>query len=329
MIPELVIASGKGGTGKTSLAAAFAVLAGPQAVIVDGDVDAADLHLVLPPVVRTRHAFPGQPAAAIAPDACTGCGACQAHCRFGAITPAKSTSTSSTTYYEVSEVRCEGCGLCRARCPAGAIRMKERAAGEWMISGTPGGPLVHARLFPGAGSSGKLVAVLKHAAHELAAASRAPLILVDGPPGVGCPAIAAISGASLLLAVTEPTPAGEADLERLLELAHALRVPARVCVNRWDINPDQTEKMEATALHLDAPAAGRIRYDPAVVAAQRQGQSLADFAAAGNSAGAWEDVQSVWRTVLHGLSSGPSFARDPIPTLSPAQNPNATPRRIP
>ena len=302
MIPEVVIASGKGGTGKTSLAAAFAALAGTNGVTVDADVDAADLHLLLHPTFHEWNKFYGNQVAEIDAGRCVTCGACLEQCRFGAVRRVRQSPPKCETGYAIMESRCEGCGLCAHVCPADAIRMKDHAAGEWMQSDTANGPFIHARLAPGAGSSGKLVATLKDHARRLAAASGRKWILVDGPPGIGCPAIAALSGASLLLAVTEPTPAGAEDLERLLELAASFKLPAMVCVNRWDINPEKTREIEAMALRLGAPAAGRIRYDPGFVTAQRRGLTYTAFAAAGNPAAAWEDVKAVWDTVASRLS---------------------------
>ena len=312
MIPELVIASGKGGTGKTSLTAAFAALAGPHGVTVDSDVDAADLHLLLHPILRERHLFHGNQVAEIQSEKCVACGECLARCRFGAVRRASASQGRSGSGYVIMETRCEGCGLCAHVCPAQAIRMKDHPAGEWMLADTACGPFIHARLQPGAGSSGKLVAILKDTARRIAAAEKRKWILVDGPPGIGCPAIAALSGASLLLAVTEPTPAGEEDLERLLELAASFHLPAMVCVNRWDINPAQALRIEETALRFGAPSAGRIRYDPGFVAAQRQGLTYTAFATAGNPADAWEDVQKAWNSVTARLSLSPA-GLDPVP----------------
>jgi MinD superfamily P-loop ATPase len=325
MIPELVIASGKGGTGKTSVAAAFATLAGKHAVMVDADVDAADLHLLLHPTLHDQRLFYGNQVAEIQPGICVDCGVCLARCRFGAVRHLDTSSDGHGCSYVIDETRCEGCGLCRHFCPAQAISMKDHPAGESMISSTANGPFVHARLTPGSGSSGKLVSILKDSARRIATAKTCKWILVDGPPGIGCPAIAALSGASLLLAVTEPTPAGEEDLARLLELANSFRLPALLCVNRWDINPEQTIRIEALALQVGVPSAGRIRYDSGFVAAQHQGLTYADFAAAGNPVNAWEDIQNLWNTVTAQLAL---FASGHHPAVRIA-SPPATPRKTP
>jgi MinD superfamily P-loop ATPase len=268
MTREIVIVSGKGGTGKTSLAASFAVLAG-NAVIADCDVDAADLHLVLAPQLLERHEFMSGNEAVIRPDDCTTCGLCREVCRYGAIAEAGEK-------FSVDPVSCEGCGVCVRFCPAQAIDFPERVCGEWMVSETRCGPLFHARLRAAAENSGKLVTAVRRAARQRAEESSAPLILVDGPPGIGCPVIASLTGSSLAVVVAEPTVSGEHDLERVLALARHFRVPAAVCVNKWDINPAVTEGIEAVATASGAKLAGRIRYDPGVTAAQIRGLAVVE-----------------------------------------------------
>ena len=216
MLRELVVLSGKGGTGKTSLTASFAVLARHR-VIADCDVDAADLHLVLAPRLRERHEFRSGDLALIRPDDCTACGDCLALCRFDAIQ--NGADGDAGAGFRVDPLACEGCGVCARFCPVGAIELHERVCGEWMVSDTRCGPLVHARLAIGSGSSGKLVSTVRQAARRLAEERGDALVIVDGPPGIGCPAIAAVTGASRLLAVTEPTVSGVHDLDRLLALA--------------------------------------------------------------------------------------------------------------
>lgn len=289
---ELVVISGKGGTGKTSITAAFAALAG-QSVIADGDVDAADLHLLLRPRIRRREEFRCGHEAVIRQADCTGCGVCMEHCRFDAIRPAPDGGT-----YRVDGVGCEGCGVCVRMCPARAIDFPERVAGEWYVSDTRCGPLVHARLTPGGENSGKLVALVREEARKLAASQGSPLVLLDGPPGIGCPVIASITGASLVLVVTEPTLSGRHDLERVLGLTRHFGIPAMVCVNKWDINPAQTEEAGRQAVEQGARMAGRIRYDRGVTEAQLQGCSVVDLPASP----AADDVRVMWELVCSSMA---------------------------
>jgi MinD superfamily P-loop ATPase len=289
-IRELVVISGKGGTGKTSVTASFAVLAAGRAVLADCDVDAADLHLVLTPIVQTSEVFTSGHVAVIQPDACTGCGRCAELCRFDA--PRRGTGPVARGLFEIDPVACEGCGVCVRFCPAGAITFRERPCGQWMISETRCGPMVHACLGAGAQNSGKLVGVVRREARCLAGEMSRPLIVTDGPPGIGCPVIACLTGASKVLAVTEPTVSGEHDLERVLKLARHFDIPAAVCINKWDINPEATERIERQAEHLGAACIGRIRYDPAVTAAQIQEKAVVEI---GAPAGA--DIRKVWKNL--------------------------------
>jgi MinD superfamily P-loop ATPase len=292
---ELVVLSGKGGTGKTSVVASLAVLAG-RAVIADCDVDAPDLHLVLAPEVRARHDFVAGFRALVDPDLCNGCGECERACRFDAVACAAGGSAV------VEDLACEGCGVCARVCPEQAFRMVERTAGEWMLSRTRCGPMVHARLAVGGSSSGKLVALVRQQARIVAQLDGRELILVDGPPGIGCPVIASLTGASAVLVVTEPTPSGTHDLERVLELAGHFKVPVAVCVNRWDLHPEGAASLEARARAAGAVIAGRIAYDPAVTAAQMAGVTVVEH---GGHAAA--DIRSLWGTL--GATFGFAAAR--------------------
>lgn len=298
---ELVVISGKGGTGKTSVAAALAVLA-ERPVVADCDTDAADLHLVLEPEVRARHEFRSGLEARILPEACRGCGACADACRYDAIRargPAVTMppSNDATTrghgrlrqLLEVDPFSCEGCGVCRLVCPAHAIEMEERICGEWMVSDTRCGPMVHARLGVGGENSGKLVSVVRREARRIATETGRETIIVDGPPGLGCPVIASIGGATRVLVVTEPTVAGAHDLDRVLALARHFEVPAAVCVNRWDLNGEMAERIEAQARRSGAQVAGRIRYDRAVSQAQVQRRAVTEL-----DAPVADDLRRVW-----------------------------------
>lgn len=283
---ELVVISGKGGTGKTSLTASFAVLA-ERPVVADCDVDAADLHLVLSPQVKQRNEFYSGHEAIIQQKTCINCGICSRHCRFDAIN--LNTNGTGIEFFSIDPISCEGCGVCVFFCPVHAIDFPEKLCGEWMISDTRYGPMVHARLGIAAENSGKLVSIVRREARRIAQEGNHPLIIVDGPPGIGCPVIASLTGADLVLAVTEPTVSGEHDLERILSLARHFKIPTMVCVNKWDINKEMTERIEDKALQAGAQLAGRIRYDRAVTYAQMQGKAVVEI-----EADCVEDIKNIW-----------------------------------
>ena len=274
-ICELVVLSGKGGTGKTSVTASLAALA-EKAVLADCDVDASNLPLVLDPRLRRRERFIGGLCADIKPSLCTACGKCEELCRFNAIFFDGPGNGRVPRTFRVDPSACEGCGVCAHFCADKAIEMAPTDGGEWFVSDTRFGPLVHARLRPGRGNSGKLATLVREQAREAAREADRRLILIDGPPGVGCPVMASLTGASLLLAVTEPTPSGEHDLDRVLALARHFKTPAWVCVNKHDLNPAMTARIERRAGELGARVAGRIPYDPAVTAAQRQARPVVE-----------------------------------------------------
>lgn len=285
-IRELVVISGKGGTGKTSVAASFAVLA-ERPVIADCDVDAADLHLVLAPEVLARHEFRAGQEAVIRPSDCPGCGECRALCRFGAVR--EEPAADGRTVFTVDPVACEGCAVCVRFCPAGAIELRERTCGEWMVSRTRCGPMIHAHLDVAAENSGKLVSIVRREARRFAELDGRTQLIVDGPPGIGCPVIASVTGADHVLVVTEPTVSGAHDLERVLSLARHFEIPASVCVNKWDLNPAMAQRIEDEARRGGARVAGRIRYDPAVTRAQMQARAVVE-----TDAPAAKDVRNVW-----------------------------------
>ncbi len=266
MIRQIALVSGKGGTGKTSLTAAFAQLAAPT-VVVDADVDAADLHLVLAPAERERHDYFGLPVAHIDSATCLGCMACAQVCHFDAI-------TRQGAQVVVDATVCEGCGACALICPVGAIAFQPRRTGVWMVADTAVGPLVHARLDPGAEHAGRLTTAVRDRGRALAAERGVDLVLIDGPPGIGCAATAAIAGADLAVAVSEPTPAAAADLERLRQRIGQLRVPMALIVNRADRNPALAEQMIAQATAHGDYVLGTLSSHPAFRAAQRNGSSV-------------------------------------------------------
>ena len=287
---ELVIISGKGGTGKTSITAAFAVLAGGHAVLCDCDVDAADLHLVLEPVIRERHEFKSGHEAVIRQEDCMACGVCVELCRFGA---AKITGKrEGNLTYGIDPISCEGCGVCVQFCPVDAIDFPERHCGQWFVSDTRCGPMVHARLGIAAENSGKLVSTVRQEARRIAEKENYDMIITDGPPGIGCPVIASLTGATQVLVVTEPTVAGEHDLERVLSLTRHFEIPTSICVNKWDINTEMTQRIEEKAQQSGADVAGRIRCDNAVTLAQIQKKAVVEIDAP--SAG---DIKQVWKNL--------------------------------
>ena len=285
-VPELVVISGKGGTGKTSVVASFAVLA-HSVVVADCDVDAADLHLVLAPEILETHTFVSGHEAVIRQADCDSSGTCKEVCRFGAVIAGEGSAA-----FVIDPLACEGCGVCVELCPTRAIDFVEKTCGEWFVSTTPSGPMVHARLGIAAENSGKLVSTVRNEAKKVAARNGSGTILVDGPPGIGCPVIAAITGADGVLVVTEPTVSGAHDMERVLELAAHFQIPAAVCVNRWDLHPEGAERIEAHARDHGAIIAGRIRYDAAVTRAQVEGRSVVEL-----GGGAADDIRVVWDCV--------------------------------
>ncbi|MDA3925598.1 MAG: ATP-binding protein [Kiritimatiellae bacterium] len=270
---EIVVISGKGGTGKTSVTASLAALA-DNLVISDCDVDAADLHLLLAPQVKERHDFYSGREAIVNSEKCNGCGICAEYCRFDAFNI--TISADGTRKYAVDPVSCEGCGVCVAFCPVKAIDFPDRLCGEWMLSETRFGPMVHAKLGVASENSGKLVSTVRDESKKLALKNGMNLVVVDGPPGIGCPVIASLTGATQVLVVTEPTVSGEHDLERVLKLTVHFKIPASICVNKWDLNVEMTERIEKLAASMGSPSAGRIRYDKGVTTAQINGLSVVE-----------------------------------------------------
>jgi MinD superfamily P-loop ATPase len=286
---ELVVVSGKGGTGKTSLVGSLAALSHNK-VLVDCDVDAADLHLILPHRVQKTTEFTGGKRATISEEKCTQCGLCLVYCRFEAIRHEAQSGHARGDRFWVDPHACDGCGVCVRHCPEEAIDFREVKSGEWYLSETSWGPLVHARLGIAQANSGKLVSVLRQQARRLADERGLDLIMVDGPPGIGCPVIAAIAGSGFVLVVTEPSLSARHDMERLLELTRHFKIRAGICVNRADINPDLTTQIEELANKMDLPVLGRIRHDEAVTAAQLQQKSVVE----NGSGPAAKDIIMLW-----------------------------------
>jgi MinD superfamily P-loop ATPase len=262
---ELVVLSGKGGTGKTTIVGSLAVLA-PNKVLADCDVDAADLHLLLKPSIRQQHQFWSGQLAVIDEAKCNQCGLCQELCHFGAIKE-----------FRVDPIACEGCGFCSQICPTEAITMKENLSGQWFISDTRYGPLVHARLGIAQENSGKLVALVRQKAREIAQKQGADYIISDGPPGIGCPVISSLSGASLALLVTEPTLSGIHDLERVLGVCRHFNIPALVCINKYDINEDNTRRLEEYCRQQTVALAAKIPFDNVATEAVVRGRPVLEY----------------------------------------------------
>ena len=297
---ELVVISGKGGTGKTSIVATFAALAANK-VLADCDVDAADLHLILQPRIQHSKSFIAGHKAVIRPADCTGCGECLTRCRFNAV-QRQNNDADTIGPFTIDPVACQGCGVCVHFCAARAIDFPDDNCGDWFISETRHGPMVHAKLGIAADNSGKLVYLVRTEARKIAEQDNLDLIIVDGPPGIACPVIASITGASLLLIVTEPTLSGIHDLQRVAQLARSLDVAVLVCVNKADINPEMTDKIEHICHQNKLALAGSIPYDQTVTAAQLAGVSIIEHAPSSPAAQA---THRLWQKIETTLSDLP------------------------
>jgi MinD superfamily P-loop ATPase len=280
---ELVIISGKGGTGKTSIVAAFASIA-VNKVLSDADVDAADLHLIMNPQATERHDFQAGHSAIINLDKCTACGLCRDLCRYNAI----------SEDYTVTRMDCEGCGVCAYFCPEKAVDFPVKTCGEWYLSETRFGPMVHARLGIAEENSGKLVTLVRQEAMKVAEAKKVDLILTDGPPGIGCPVIASLGGASAALIVTEPTVAGRHDMERVAQLADFFRVPVMVCVNKADLNPDSARDIQHYAEQKGYAFVGAVPFDPVFTKAMVLGRTVIEY---DNGTEAAAALRQIWQKV--------------------------------
>ncbi|MBU1137392.1 MAG: ATP-binding protein [Proteobacteria bacterium] len=281
---ELVIVSGKGGTGKTSLTAAFSSLA-ENNVLCDADVDAADLHLLMHPDVKQRSDFMGGSIAEIVADACTQCGLCRELCRFDAIDKT----------FVVDGLACEGCGLCVDICPEEAIIFPVQKCGEWFVSETRFGPMVHARLGIAEENSGKLVSLIRKEARCLAEKKGFDLILTDGPPGIGCPVIASISGATVLVIVVEPSVSGLHDMIRVADLASYFRIPGMIIVNKYDLNIQMTKSIEEKAQERNMTLLGRVPFDPLFTKSMVQGKNIFEYGEQEESLNA---VRDIWHKII-------------------------------
>jgi MinD superfamily P-loop ATPase len=278
---EIVVLSGKGGTGKTSIVASFASLAQSK-VLADCDVDAADLHLLLKPQVKEEKEFWSGRVAFIDEEKCTECGLCQELCRFGAIKD-----------FKVDPVSCEGCDFCYQVCPVDAIAMKDSMSGHSFISQTKYGYLCHARLGIAQENSGKLVALVRQNAKLIAERENLHYIITDGPPGIGCPVISSLSGATLALLVTEPTLSGIHDLERVIGVCHHFGVPVSVCVNKYDLNEENTYRIESYCRNEGIEVAAKISFDNVVTEAIVQGLPVVEY----SDSRVTQQIKELWQII--------------------------------
>lgn len=286
---EVTIISGKGGTGKTTISASFAQLA-EEKVIADNDVDAADMHILIKPAIIESHDFSGGVNAFIEKDLCTACGLCYQYCHFNAIRFDGPPNSKHEKTYRIDPLACEGCGLCPLVCPENAISTEDMINGQWYVSSTDYGPMVHARLGIAEENSGRLVTEVRNHAAELASKYRMRNIITDGPPGTGCPVIASLSGTDLVLIVTEPTTSGVHDLERVFQLAGHFNLPTRVIINKYDLNKEQVSRIETITRQYGSSILGKIPFDRNINDALMAGKTIIDY----GKGPALEEVNSIW-----------------------------------
>jgi len=278
---QIVVISGKGGTGKTIITASFAALA-KNKVMADCDVDAADLHLLLAPKIKERYEFKSGKTAKIDKKLCQQCGECITICRFDAI----------NEDFTVDPVSCEGCGFCSFVCPAEAIKMEENMSGEWFISETRFGPMIHAKLGIAEENSGKLVVLVKQRAKELAEKQNFDWVIIDGAPGIGCPVIASLSGIDCALVVTEPTLSGLHDADRVISVARHFKAPVKLVINKYDLNIDMTERLEKYCQNNNIELLGKVSFDESIVKAMVDGKTIIEYP--GGSGKAKGEISEIW-----------------------------------
>jgi MinD superfamily P-loop ATPase len=286
-IKEIAVLSGKGGTGKTSLVGALAAII-PDKVLVDCDVDAPDLHLLLDPQIQKTERFMGGRKAVIREESCTACDLCREVCNFQAI----------SEDYRVAPFSCEGCGVCVHFCPVQAIDFPLAECGQWFVSDTRFGPLVHAQLGVAQENSGLLVALVRQQARDLAEEQGRPLILIDGPPGIGCPVISSVTGTDAVLLVTEPTLSGLHDLNRVVELLRHFKVPGMVLINKFDLQAAVSRKIEDYCRKNNLGLLGKLPYDPVVIQAMVAGRTIPEYAPDGLG----REIEVLWERALEFLN---------------------------
>ena len=283
---QLTIVSGKGGTGKTTVTAAFTTLSNSH-VVADCDVDAADLHLILDPAITKQERFFGGKTAQLDREKCTQCDVCVQECRFNAIED-----------YTIDPISCEGCGVCALVCPEDAISMEQHMSGYWFISDSRSGPMVHASLGVGEDNSGKLVSLVRQQARMIAERDNKKSVIIDGPPGIGCPVIAAITGVDLVLAVTEPTLSGIHDLERVVNVSKHFKVPVEVVINKYDINTENSYQIEHYCSENNLTVAGKIPYSQCVTEAMVNRKSVIEY----NCGEVTREIERLWTNVTQTLN---------------------------
>ncbi len=289
-LKQLVIISGKGGTGKTILSACFAHLASNK-VMVDCDVDAANLHILLHPRTIEQNSFSGGKEARLIPDECTGCLECVEACRFNAIHENKEGKVT------IDQLSCEGCAVCSHMCPLGAIVMNPSESGEWFVSETKYGPFVHAKLGPGEENSGKLITEIRKRASKIAEDNNLDWVIIDGPPGIGCPVIASLSGTDLALVVTEPTPSGIHDMKRVIETAQHFNIKVACVINKHDLNNQNSSELENWGEEESIAFLGKIPFDIHVLDSMVQGIPLTEYSRSPAS----QKIKQIWRSVCKHL----------------------------
>lgn len=265
---EIVILSGKGGTGKTSISAAFATLH-QNTIVADCDVDAANMHLILQPENHHDGNMVTGYKAEIIQDSCVQCGVCMEFCSFNAI-------SCKNEKYIISEAACDGCQLCWRLCSSEAIKLVPSDKSRWFIGDYRFGKLVHARLQPGEENSGKLVSMVRDIAKSYAQDVGIDTVIIDGPPGTGCPAISSVTGAAKTLIVTEPTQSGFHDMKRILDLTMSFKVKSYVLINKYDLNSDVTLEIEQWCLQKGILVVGKIPFDTQIVEAMLQCKSIVE-----------------------------------------------------
>jgi MinD superfamily P-loop ATPase len=285
---EIVILSGKGGTGKTIITAAFAALA-ENAVFADCDVDAADLHLILTPKVYQRENFMSGIKAAINPEKCTKCGLCKELCRFHAI-------VIKDTVFKIDEYACEGCSLCMEACPTGAISMEAYEKNHICFANCRFGPMIYGKLGIAEENSGKLVSKIREHAKSIAYKNNSRYIIIDGPPGIGCPVISSVTGTNLVVAVTEPTLSGWHDLKRLIEMIEKFHVSVNVIINKYDLNEQMTKTIENSLRNKGIPILGKLKYNEMIVHALLENKAINEFQPDGSIA---DEINKMWKEITN------------------------------
>ncbi len=284
MLRQITIVSGKGGTGKTTLSSSFSYLA-KQRVMADCDVDAPNLHIILKPEIKEIHEYIGSKKAILDQSKCVKCGICKKVCRFDAI-------GFDDNKYFIKEYACEGCNACVMKCPGGALKLADSLSGEYYSSETPKGPMTHALLQPGEDSSGGLIAEVRKESVRVAREKNIPIVIIDGAPGIGCPATSSITSTSYVVIVTEPTMSGLHDLKRIVKTVEHFRIPMGIAINKYDINESQTNEIEKYCADKSLEILGKIPYDSTVKTATEEAKSIMFY-----ECPASHEIQKIWNKI--------------------------------